>query len=193
VRFEVVGVLDGLSGDQIPDCGPDGYPLETRLREGTRVVVDAAFIETRLQRSIEGLDDQVAFHLVLCAGLFPKLSASQTLIQPFEVAVTKLQRRGLASLEILVPFGAQEMPAVRKWEAAGFDCRARVLADKPDELSIASWVMDAQAGTSADALVFDYVGFPAVILDDVAAAIDIPVFDLGHLALDFLERKLQTP
>ncbi len=85
------------------------------------------------------------------------------------------------------------MPAVRKWERAGFVCRARALTDKPDELSIATWLLDGQAVTRADALVFDYVGFPATILDEVAAEIDMPVFDLGHLAMDFLERKLLTP
>jgi hypothetical protein len=44
--------------------------------------------------------------------------------------------------------------------------------------------------TSADALVFDYVGFPAAISDEVAAEIDTPVFDLGHLAMNALEGKL---
>ena len=33
--------------------------------------------------------------------------------------------------------------------------------------------------TCADALVFDYVGFPCAFLDEVAAEIDLPVFDLG--------------
>ncbi len=59
-------------------------------------------------------------------------------------------------------------------------------------LSIASCLWDAPTTISADARVFDYVGSPATILDEVAAEIDIPVFDLGRLALDSLERELQT-
>ena len=70
--------------------------------------------------------------------------------------------------------------------------RACPLEDKPDGPSIGSWLSDAPTALSADALVFDYVGFPAAMLDEVTAEIDTPVFDLGHLTLDFLERKLQT-
>ena len=35
-----------------------------------------------------------------------------------------------------------------------------------------------------EALVFDYVGFPEALLAEVADAIEIPVFDLGAVALD---------
>jgi len=43
VRFEVVGALDESYADDIPEPAPDGYPLETRLRDGTRVMIDAGF------------------------------------------------------------------------------------------------------------------------------------------------------
>jgi hypothetical protein len=42
-------------------------------------------------------------------------------------------------------------------------------------------------------LVFDYVGFPSATLGEVAVRIEIPVFDLGHLALDELEKILSDP
>jgi hypothetical protein len=190
VRFEIVGVLDDLTKDQIPNCGPNGYPLETRLRDGARVVVDSAFLEPLLQRAINGLDESVAVHLVLCAGAFPSLTAQKTLIQPFQVAVTELAGRGLKSLEVIVPFREQERPALQKWEASGFSCRTHVLGDQPDDLSVTRWLSGRLHATSADALVFDYVGFPAAIADEVAAEIDMPVFDLGHLAMNALEGKL---
>jgi protein AroM len=193
VRFEILGALDDLSEDRIPVCGSDGYPLETRLRDGTRVVVDATFLEPRLQEAIAGWDDHVAFHLVLCAGPFPHLTARRTLIQPFDVAVAELTGRSLRSLEVIVPFTAQAAPSAHKWEVAGFRCRMHVLGEKLGTLSVAEWLSQRQTGADADALVFDYVGFPVAILDEFAAAVDIPVFDLGRLAMDAFKRELQRP
>ena len=46
VRFEILGALDGLERADIPPCPARGYPLETKLRDGSRVVVDAAFVGT---------------------------------------------------------------------------------------------------------------------------------------------------
>jgi hypothetical protein len=191
VPFEIVGALDDHSVDTL-SCEPEGYPLETRLRDGTRVVVDTAFVEPLLQRAITGMDERASVHLVSCAGLFTNLTALKTIIQPFEVAVAELAARGVESMEMVVPFAEQRGPALGKWQAAGFSCRAHVLGDGPAGLSVAKWLCDRIPDTGADAVVFDYVGFPATILDELATEIDIPVFDLGHLALDALEGKLQT-
>ncbi|MDH3735135.1 MAG: AroM family protein [Gemmatimonadota bacterium] len=190
-RFEIHGVLDGLTQDLIPECPADGYPLETRLRNGTRVVVDAAFLEPRLQEAISVRDGRTSMHLVLCAGDFPGLRALGPLIQPFRAAVAELTDRGVGSLDVVVPFVAQARPALRKWEASGFSCRAHVLPRMPDDPSLASWLADRVAGTTSEALVFDYVGFPATILRTVADQIDLPVFDVGRLGLDALERELE--
>jgi hypothetical protein len=192
VRFEMRGALDDLPPEQIPACGSEGYPLETRLHDGTRVVVDSAFLEPRLQHAIAEWDGRVAVHLILCAGPFPGLSARRTLIRPFRVAVAELTERGLKSLEVVVPFTAQATPSAHKWEAAGFSCRMHALGEKSASGSTVQWLSDRVAATRADALVFDYVGFPAAMLHEVADEVDIPVFDLGHLALDALARTLQT-
>jgi hypothetical protein len=193
VRFEVVGALDGLSAADIPDPEPGGYPLETRLRDGTRVVVDSAFLEPRLQAAVSEQDDRVAAHLVLCAGPFPELTAQRPLIRPFEASVAELRRLGMRSVEVVVPFAAQAAPAANKWEAAGFRCRPHAIEVATGERPVEEWVMERLEGTDADALVFDYVGLPSSLLDQVAAAVSLPVFDLGHLAMDRLEKTLRTP
>ena len=199
-RFEVVGALDGLTADEVAATNEPGadrhavgaapYPLETRLRDGTRIVVDAAFLEPLLQEAISAQDAHATAHLVLCAGPFPNLTAIGPLLRPFDLAVADFTRREFATLDVVVPFGAQAGPAARKWEQAGFPCRALALDSKPDDLSIARWL--APQVTDADALVFDYVGFPSRILDEVAAELSVPLFDLGHLALDTLEQMLST-
>ena len=191
-RFKIRGALDDLNQDQVPVCGPGGYPLETRLRDGTRVVVDAAFLGQRLQEAITKWDDRVSAHLVLCAGPFPYLRARRMLIQPFDCAVSHFAACGLRSLEVVVPFAAQVTSSVRKWEAAGFSCRAHVLPDRSASRFVERWLPENVGETSADALVIDYVGLPATTLKKAQTEIDIPVFDLGHLAIDALKRHLEA-
>jgi len=193
VRFEVVGALDESYADDIPEPAPDGYPLETRLRDGTRVVVDAAFLEPLLQTAVSARDEQVAAHIILCAGPFPSLTADSPLIRPFETSVAELEQLGMRTVEVVVPFVAQAAPAARKWAAAGFPCRPHAMDTATGERPVDEWVNEKLEGTDADALVFDYVGLPSSLLDQVAAAVSLPVFDLGHLAMDRLERTLRTP
>ena len=194
MRFEIRGALDDLRSDEIPRCSPNGYPLETRLRDGSQVVVDAEFLAPRLQVGIDECDERVEAHLILCAGRFPELAARNVLIQPFEAAAAVLRERGLAELDIVVPFAGQAGPAVRKWKKAGFACRAHAWGGEPGEdragSSMAMALAERITQETCDALVFDYVGFPVTILRSVAKRVDIPVFDVGRLGLDALEQAL---
>jgi hypothetical protein len=202
VGIEVVGALDGLERADIPPCRRRSYPLETRLRDGTRIVVEAAFVEPLLRKKVEDLDTRVSAHLILCAGPFPGLAAppppgstrpSKPLVLPFAAALEELTARGLRRLDVVVPFSGQAAPAADKWGVAGFACRVHALTEKPGHRSPAEWISGLVARTRAQALVFDYVGLPADFLDEVAAEIDLPVIDLGRLALDRLEAILDTP
>ena len=202
VRFHLVGVLDGMAGEQIPACPPRCYPLETRLADGARVVVDAAFVEPLLQRAIDDLDEEVCAHLVLCAGHFPHLeappgpggasSSPRPTLVPFAVAARKLREHGLRRLDVMVPFSEQAGPALDKWADWGFACRAHVFAEKPRHRTADQWLSRLVGLTRAQALVFDYVGFPTALRGEVAAELDVPVYDLGQLALDALEEILDT-
>jgi protein AroM len=204
-RFDVMGALDGLTEDELAAGANEPaenelanadvqaaettrYPVETRLRDGTRIVFDAAFLEPLLQASICARDVHVTAHLVLCAGPFPNLTGEAPVLRPFDLAAADFARRGFETLDVVVPFAAQARPAARKWERAGFSCRTLALDGKPDDVSVARWL--TLQVPDADALVFDYVGFPSRILDEVAAQVSVPVFDLGHLALDALEQIL---
>ncbi|NJD19621.1 MAG: AroM family protein, partial [Gemmatimonadetes bacterium] len=202
LRLEVVGALDGLEGAHVPACGPRGYPLETRLRDGTRVVVDAAFVEPLLQAAVTALDARVSAHLVLCAGPFPRLAAPAPpagspgrltpLLRPFDVAVAHLAARGMRQLDVVVPFAAQAVPSLDKWGAAGFGCRVHVFEERPRHRPVGDWVSSRVGGSRAQALVFDYVGMRPDILDEVVRRLDRPVFELGRLALDALEETLDA-
>lgn len=201
-HVEVHGALDGLGAEDIPEPRPRGYPLETRLQDGTRVVVDAEFLEPRLQLDITESDPRVAMHVLLCAGPFPTLAApappagspvmTTPLIHPFRVAVEELDQRGFRRLDVMVPFADQAPPAMDKWADAGFACRAHVYAERPRHRSVGEWLSGLLRGTRAQGLVFDYVGLPTATLDEASAALSLPVFDLGHLALDAVEKTLNT-
>jgi hypothetical protein len=200
LRLEVVGALDGLEPADVPACGPRGYPLETKLRDGTRVVVDAAFVEPLLQAAVTVLDARVSAHLVLCAGPFPKLAApappagsprrATPLLRPFDVAVSHLVARGISRLDIVVPFAAQAAPSLDKWGAAGFGCRVHVFEERPRHRPAGDWISGRVRGSRAQALVFDYVGMRPDILDEAVHRLDRPVFELGRLALDALQETL---
>lgn len=212
--FQIVGALDGMRSEEVVQANLehvhralDGYPLETRLRDGTRVVVDAAFVEGRLQVALEGPDVTAVAdpaigepvrepdaHLILCAGPFPGLVEPTTtsgggsaLIRPFDVAVTTFRARGFHRLDVLVPFRDQAAPAAAKWTSAGFVCRTRILSERPRDLTLSEWASEWVEHGDAAALVFDYVGFPSEELSRVSARVQLPVFDLGHLALDALD------
>jgi hypothetical protein len=198
-RVRVVGALDGIRPDQIAPCAPGGYPLETRLRDGSRVVLDADFVAPLLQQAIDAHEEDAAVHLVLCAGPFPDLAAPTTpsgrrtpLIQPFDTTVVELVERGFRRLDVMVPFASQAAPAVGKWVEAGFTCRAHVLADQPSEMALPAWVSRLVGEGDAEALVFDYVGFPSDTLGRIAAQIEVPVLDVGRLALDVLDTTLSA-
>lgn len=202
VRFDVVGALDGVGPEDIRPCSPRGYPLETRLRDGSRIVVDAHFLGPLLQKAIDDHDAHVCAHLILCAGRFPTLQAPAEpfgssrrrtpLIRPFDVTVAELHRRGHHRLEVVVPFTAQAGPAMDKWAAADFACRAHVFAEKPRHRSPAEWLAGVVRNSRAHALVFDYVGLPTSIFDEAKARLDLPVFDLGRSALDALAETLDS-
>ncbi len=196
-HFRIVGALDDVPLGEIAPCAVDGYPLETRLRDGSRVVVDAEFVAVRLQRAIDSHDADASAHLVLCAGPFPTLVAPTKpsgrrtpVIRPFDVAAEEFAHRGYGRLDVMVPFAAQAAPARQKWTDAGFTCRVHVLDGRPAELGLLEWVSGLVRDGGAQVVVFDYVGFSPAALDEVAVRLHLPVVDLGHLAMDTLERHL---
>lgn len=201
VRLDVVGALDGLRPEEITAGGDGPYPLETRLRDGSRVVVDAAWVEARIQQSLDTFAGEALAHLVLCAGPFPSLTVrpgpdgrTAPLLRPFHTAVQVLGERGWTNLALLVPFAAQAAPAAGKWRSAGFDtCRLGALTERPPTTSLPAWVASWASGVDADAVVFDYVGLPERLLSEVAAATGRPVVDLGALSLDRLADALSVP
>ena len=174
-----VGALDGLTIDQLPAPasrhgrgGQPGYPLTTRLRDGTPVTLDEADLAPLVQQAVDRAEDAgTEVVLLLCAGGFLDVAARGTLIRPFDAAVARLHELGAGALAVVVPYPGQADPARRKWEAAGF--RATVVVGHPADLTL-----PADTGT-LDAVVLDYVGHPSRDVEALRERTELPVVDLG--------------
>ncbi len=181
----ITGALDGLSADSIPTPDAGDYLLETRLNDGTRVEIGSSFVEPLIQSHIDRLEIDAAMHIVLCAGPFPSLHSKGLLVRPFEHAAEHFASQGLSSLLVVVPFSGQSQPAVNKWQNAGFAVEVRSMDERSESGPADSWLIEMASASPSDALVLDYVGYPRAILDSVSLSIDIPVYDLGYLAIEF--------
>jgi hypothetical protein len=204
VDFVVVGALDGTDASYVPQPRIGGFPLETTLQDGTRVEVDAAVLEPKIQTAISALDSEVTAHLVLCAGPFPGLVGEQPLIRPFELGASVLRGEGVETLVAVVPFIEQAGPALAKWASAGFKAQVHVAslrAGMPLEArgpgssgevgrALVAGLSAGAGITDADAVVFDYVGISPALLALTRSAFELPVFDLGEMAINALDAVL---
>lgn len=204
VDFVVVGALDGTVVSAVPLPRSGGFPLETTLQDGTRVEVDAEVLEPKIQSAISALDSEVTAHLVLCAGPFPGLAGEQPLIRPFELSASVLREEGVEKLVAVVPFIEQAAPAVAKWASAGFEARAHVATlagfapadgmraggSGPVGRALRDGLSASALHADADALVFDYVGLSPALLDLTRTLLELPVFDLGEMAINALDAVL---
>jgi len=181
----ITGALDGMDPNSIPTPESGGFPLETRLTDGTRIETDAAFLEPFIQSHIDRMEGSVEVHLVLCAGPFPNLTSEGLLIRPFEHACDVFNGIGHTNLLVVVPFEAQSKPSHIKWNEAGFSVEMHAMDERPPEEQAEVWLVNLGRQSDCDALVLDYVGYPKAIVSKVSEMLDIPVYDLGYLAAEF--------
>ncbi len=187
----VTGALDPMKASDIPSVSMGDFPLETKLKDGSRVEVGAAFLQPLIQAQIDRVDSEVDLHIVLCAGPFPQLKSDALIIRPFEHACGVFKDSGFEKLIVIVPFEKQSQPAAEKWANAGFNIDVHSMDSREDDVSVETWMSGLASGTASDALVLDYVGYSKSILDKVQKSVSIPVIDLGHLAIGFAREVMQ--
>jgi len=81
------GALDGLSLSEIEQLAPgEGeYPLATRLRDGSHVIVSRDRLVPRMQKCVDSLVAQGAdIVLILCFGEWPPFESAKLVIRPLE-------------------------------------------------------------------------------------------------------------
>jgi protein AroM len=192
-----IGALDLLSAESLPrparsrETASPAYPLTTRLRDGTAVIVDEADLAPLVQAAIAKAEASGArVILLLCAGGFEGAKSDRPLVRPFDAAMARLRAMHARRIQVVVPFAGQAEAAARKWRSAGFDPVTIV----GDPAGLAS----SQAGTHSsapsspafDALVLDYVGHPSATVQRLRARTTVPLVDLGECGADAVAHQI---
>jgi protein AroM len=180
VRLLEVGALDGIDPATIPAVGPHAAnPLSTRLADGRPVLVDEPWIAPHVQAAISRAEAAGAEALLLlCAGGFSDLASHRPLIRPSVAVARALEERAIRTILVVVPSPAQIPASAAKWRALGFDPHllATTLTGGLDDV--------VDAADAAEAVVLDFVGHPADLVDRLERALesrtDARVFDLGR-------------
>ncbi|NNE36647.1 MAG: hypothetical protein HKN13_15545 [Rhodothermales bacterium] len=196
-RFEVRGALDGLSEPELAvalqarvERQSQRYPLVTQLSDSTHVTIEESTLIPLIQDKLEELDGLgVAVHILLCAGPFEELVSRAPLIRPFRLGSRTMAAFGFEKIAVVVPTNNQEEPARLKWLKAGFEPVVWSLEriDSAEQVQTFIARMYNRESDGAEAVVFDYVGYPRSVLHAVREEITVPVIDLGELSVAALQ------
>jgi protein AroM len=176
------GALDGIDPETLPPIRFDAQnPLSTRLADGRQVLVDEPWIAPRVQAALDrATADAPDVVLLLCAAAFDDLRTDRPLIRPAEALATVLRAREVRTLLVVVPSPRQIPSAEAKWRALGFD---PLMLGTPLPKGLDDVV---EAAEQVRAVVLDYVGHPAKLIDRLEDALesetDALLYDLGRYA-----------
>ena len=177
------GALDALEIEDLPPIAGD-YPLVTRMRSGTIVMVEERFLIPRLQIAVERLARQgVVATILLCAGTFADVQSVIPLIKPFDVGQQTLKQLSISSVGFIAPVVAQERPIRERWERVGIRPNVWTATLDNQDAAFQTQLRQQIAQFDLDAIVLDYVGHPVEQVERLQSAASIPVLDLGQLAL----------
>ena len=190
-QVEEAGALDGLSASQIPPIAESVYPLTTRLRNGSLVMVEETFLLPRLHQALAHLEAKgVVASILLCAGTFEGLEGRRPFFKPFTVACDLIQAHGLNSLGLIAPIKEQETPIRRRWQAAGFTPTVWTADIGKQDNQFKQHLAAQIEANDLECIVLDYVGHPAHFITQLQQNTPLPVFDLGQLAMEALAKSV---
>jgi len=183
-RVLQAGALDGLAPADLPEPTHVAYPLATQMRDGTKVLVEERFLAPKMQEALDWLESEgVAATLLMCAGTFADLHGKLPLFIPFKIGCSLLDTLQMRSIGLITPVAAQEKPIRERWEKKGF--RPTVWTadlatqDAPFYLQLRKRIHK----NNLACIVLDYVGHPVEQVTWLQRSIDLPVIDLGQLAM----------
>jgi protein AroM len=193
-QLEAKGALDEFRTEDLPLPAAGGYPLTTRLRDGTLVSVDEQFLQPLVQRSIDQLEASgAAAVLLMCAGEFGGLRSSVPLFNPFRLTAELLGTVGCKRVAVLVPHADQVGPSREKWARTGLSPHMTVFEPLITSRLEIPGAADLLLGDGPDAVVVDYVGSPPAVIERLKSTVGVPVFDVGHVAAAALLSTVGRP
>jgi len=182
VEVHEYGALDGIAANELPRIGFTAEsPLATRLADGSQVVVEEAWLSPRVQAAVERAEaDGAGVLVLLCAGAFEAVTSNAPLIRPATVVSSTLGARGFRTALVVVPSPRQLVASEAKWRSLGID---PLMLGVPLPRGLDDVV---EAAADVPAVVLDYVGHPARLIDRLEDALesetDALLFDLGRYA-----------
>jgi protein AroM len=113
------GLLDELSSAEIDRLAPGAsdFPLVTRLRDGSSVVVAKEKLVPLLETAIPDLESRAEAILVLCSGSFPEQRSRVPVLYPSRLLEHFVRAVAPPSAAVLVPHPGQVETARRHWES----------------------------------------------------------------------------
>jgi protein AroM len=190
-RILQAGALDGFSLEELPDTTNAAFPLVTQIQDGSVVTVEESFIAPKLQQALEQLEAQgVAATLLLCAGTFAHLQSRRLLFKPFEIGCGVLRALGMKSLGLIAPFVEQESPIRQRWEKSGWQTTVWTADLGNQDRAFHQQLSDHIQTNELECILLDYVGHPLGQVTQLQRSIDLPVLDLGYLAMVTLASTL---
>ena len=185
------GALDGLTKASLPAIHDATYPLTTRMRDGSLVMIEEAFLATRLQQVLDELEATgVTATILLCAGTFAELKGTRPLFKPFVVGRRVLNSLGLKRIGLIAPIKEQEAPIRQRWQAAGFQPTVWTANLVQQDNTFSQQLHEQIEANQLQCIVLDYVGHPVSQVADLRKKIVIPLIDLGQLVIAALSGVL---
>lgn len=188
-RLVQAGALDELGAAEVEALAPgrDDFPLVSRLRDGTQVVVGKRPLLPHLSAAVARVSEGAAAVAVLCSGSFPELETATEVILPETALRTRLAREleGSGRLGVVSPLAAQAEQSADKWGDLASDLVATYASPYgPDEHlhEAAGWLVERQPTL----VLLDCMGFVERHRAIVAEHVDVPVLSACSVLADAL-------
>ncbi len=155
------GALDGVGHDEIAALTPrpDEFPLITRLRDGTSVVIGKERIIARLQACLDDLAHEASAFAIMCTGKFPPFRCARPVLEPERILFATAQavhRDGV--LGVIVPIEQQRVAAEAHWGRITKDVTVAVASPYAGAAPLVT-AAETLARAGARLVVLDCMGF----------------------------------
>ncbi|MCP4424466.1 MAG: AroM family protein [Chloroflexi bacterium] len=185
------GALDGLTKVALPPAHNKTYPLTTRMRDGSSVIIEESFLAAKLQQALDQLERQgVTATILLCAGTFANLQGTRPLFKPFTVGRELLNSLNFKKIGLIAPIKEQETPIRQRWLAVGFQPTVWTADLAQQDKQFCQQLGEQIESNRLECIALDYVGHPEPLVARLRATAVIPLIDLGQLAIAALTAVL---
>jgi protein AroM len=185
------GALDDLTPCDLPDPSKAAYPLATQMRTGQSALVDETFIAPKLQQALNRLESSgVVATLLLCAGTFYDLQSKLPIFVPFKICCRVLGALQMTAIGLITPVEEQKTLIQARWEKMGWQPTVWSTDLGKQDQAFHRQLSEQIRTQNLDCIVLDYVGIPAKQVDQLQNAVEIPVIDIGQLAMVTLASTL---